>query len=53
MVWLLRNPDDAKALAPQGKDVIRERFLLTRMIADDFRLYASLLGGNGFCQLIA
>lgn len=48
MVWLLRNPAEAKALARQGKDIVRKRFLVTRLIEDELRLYASLLGRNGF-----
>ena len=48
LVWLLHNPVEAKALARQGKNLVRKRFLLTRMIADELRLYASLLGRNGF-----
>lgn len=47
IVWLIRHPTEAKALAKRGKNHIRKRFLLTRMIADELKLYASLLGGNG------
>ena len=43
-VWLLRNPEAGKALGRRGKDSVRERFLLTRLIADELRLYASVLG---------
>jgi trehalose synthase len=44
-LWLLRNPGEGKALAARGKELVRERFLLTRLIADELRLYASVLGG--------
>jgi trehalose synthase len=43
-LWLLRNADEGKALATRGKELVRERFLLTRLIADELRLYASVLG---------
>ena len=40
---LLRNPDLAELLGRRGRQLVRERFLLTRLIADELRLYASLL----------
>ncbi|GIW07453.1 MAG: glycosyl transferase family 1 [Dehalococcoidia bacterium] len=43
-LWLLRHPDHGRALAERGRDLVRERFLLTRLIADELRLYGSLLG---------
>ena len=43
-LWLLRNTEEGKALAARGKALVRDRFLLTRLIADELRLYASLLG---------
>jgi trehalose synthase len=43
-LWLLRNADEGKALATRGKELVRERFLLPRLIADELRLYASVLG---------
>jgi trehalose synthase len=42
-LWLLQHPDEARALGEQGRAVVRDRFLLTRLIADELRLYASLL----------
>jgi trehalose synthase len=44
VLWLLQNPAQGKALAIKGKELVRERFLLTRLIADELRLYASVLG---------
>src|SRR5215207_3249481 len=44
--YLLRNPEEGAALALRGKEVVRERFLLTRLIADELSLYASLLGAG-------
>lgn len=43
-LWLLRNPEEARALARRGRDLVRERFLLPRLIADELRLYSSVLG---------
>lgn len=45
-VWLLRHPDEARALAASGRAHVRERFLLTRLIADELRLSADLLGAG-------
>lgn len=44
VLWLLRHPEEGKVLAARGKELVRERFLLTRLIADELRLYASVLG---------
>lgn len=41
---LLRNPEEGMALALRGKELVRQRFLLTGLIADELILYASLLG---------
>jgi trehalose synthase len=43
-LWLLRNPEEGRALARRGKELVRERFLLSRLIADELRLYASVMG---------
>ena len=42
---LLRNAKEGAQIALSGKEIVRERFLLTRLIADELELYASLLGG--------
>ena len=44
LVWLLRNRPEARALGARGREVVRKRFLLTRLIADELRLYTTLLG---------
>jgi trehalose synthase len=44
IVELLRNPDEAEALGNRGHDLVRDRFLLPRLLADELRLYAALLG---------
>lgn len=43
-LWLLHHPAEAKELAVRGRELVRQRFLLTRLIADELRLYAALLG---------
>jgi trehalose synthase len=42
-LWLLRNPEEGKKLGIRGKEIVRKRFLLTRLIGDELKLYASLL----------
>jgi len=44
VVELLRNPDEGEALGNRGRDLVRERFLLPRLLADELRLYTALLG---------
>ena len=41
---LLRHPEEGETLGARGRDLVRERFLLTRLIADELRLYGALLG---------
>jgi trehalose synthase len=43
-LWLLQHPEDGAQLAARGRERVRERFLLTRLIADELRLYAAVLG---------
>jgi trehalose synthase len=44
IVELLCNADEAEALGNRGRALVRERFLLPRLLADELRLYAGLLG---------
>ena len=44
VVELLHNPDLGEELGNRGRDVVRERFLLPRLLTDELRLYAALLG---------
>jgi hypothetical protein len=46
IIRLMHNPEEGKALAKRSKTIVRERFVLTRMIADELRLYSSLLQNN-------
>jgi trehalose synthase len=41
---LLGDPDARVAQGEAGRTIVRDRFLLTRLIADDLRLYSSMLG---------
>ncbi|MEJ7841413.1 MAG: glycosyltransferase [Rubrobacter sp.] len=41
---LLKDPEEGVEMAERGRQLVRERFLLTRLIADELRLYGSLLG---------
>ncbi len=42
-LWLLRHPEEGKALGARGREIVREKFLLTRLIADELHLYSALL----------
>jgi trehalose synthase len=44
LLYLLRNPKEGAQMAQSGKEIVRERFLLTRLISDELELYTSLLG---------
>lgn len=44
VLWLLQHPQKGKQLALKGQELVRQRFLLTRLIADELRLYRSVLG---------
>lgn len=44
VVRFVRDKKTAQELAAKGRELVRERFLLTRMIADELRLYQSVLG---------
>src|SRR6266481_7465806 len=34
-LWLLRHPEEAKAIGARGRETVREHFLLPRLIADE------------------
>jgi len=44
--WLLDHPPEARVIAARGRERIRERFLTTRLLADELRLYAEVLGAH-------
>jgi hypothetical protein len=41
---VLQHPVESRELAARGRERVRERFLLPRLIADELRLYRSILG---------
>ena len=43
MIYLLQNPEEAHAAGAAGREVVRERFLITRLLEDELELAASLL----------
>jgi trehalose synthase len=43
-VWLLNHTPQARVIGAQGWRQVREKFLITRLIADELRLYHELLG---------
>jgi trehalose synthase len=40
--WLLANPADARRIGAAGRSRVRERFLVTRLLADELALYAEV-----------
>jgi trehalose synthase len=46
LLYLLRNPEAGAELARSGKEAVRGRFLLPRLISDELELYADLLGAR-------
>jgi trehalose synthase len=43
MIYLLQNPEEARALGAAGREVVRDRFLITRLLEDELELAAALL----------
>ena len=46
ILFLLRNPEEGSELARAGREIVRNRFLLTRLISDELELYADLIGAT-------
>jgi len=46
LLYMLRNPKESSEIALAGKEIVREHFLLTRLIADELKLYADLIGAT-------
>jgi trehalose synthase len=48
LLVLLRSPEEGADLARAGREIVRERFLLPRLISDELELYADVLdAGRG------
>jgi trehalose synthase len=43
IAWLLDRPPEAREIAARGRGRVRERFLITRLLADELRLYGEVL----------
>lgn len=43
---LLRHSEEGQTLGARGEELVRERFFLTRSIADELRLYGALIGAR-------
>jgi trehalose synthase len=41
--WLLERPPEARTIAVHGREHVRANFLITRLLADELRLYANVL----------
>jgi hypothetical protein len=41
-VRLLESPTEARELGAAGREYVRSNFLITRVVADEFKLLASL-----------
>ena len=50
-LWLLRNKAGAAEIVEPGFQLVRDRYLLTRLIADELRLYRSLVGEQPKAQV--
>jgi trehalose synthase len=44
--WLLANPADARRIGAAGQSRVRERFLVTRLLADELALYADVCAAS-------
>jgi trehalose synthase len=47
VLYLLRNRDEARKRGLAGRERVRQRFLITRLLADEIRLLLSLTPGSG------
>jgi len=44
VIYLLSNPEEAKFIGQQGKEGVRKKFLITRLLRDELRCLLSLTG---------
>lgn len=44
IVWLVEHTDEAQHIGKRGHETVRKHYLLPRLVADDLRLYADVLG---------
>ena len=43
IIFLLKNPDKAASMGRRGREVVRRKFLITRLLLDHLRLYDELV----------
>lgn len=43
LIYLLKNPEEARFIGKQGKEGVRKNFLITRLLRDELRCLASLV----------
>lgn len=41
--WLMEHPPEGRLIGARGREDVRDKYLITRMVADELRLYAELL----------
>ena len=51
--WLLDCPPEARTIAVRGRERVRARFLITRLLADELRLYSEVLEKRGTNAVMA
>lgn len=51
--WLLEHPPAARTFAALGRDHVRAGFLITRLLADELRLYNDVLGQRAPAAAVA
>jgi trehalose synthase len=49
--WLLAHPSEARTMGAAGRSRVRERFLVTRLLADELSLYAEVMSATGTADL--
>jgi len=47
VLYLLRNRDEARKRGQAGRERVRQRFLITRLLADEMQLLESLVRATG------
>jgi trehalose synthase len=43
IIWILQNPEDAKQLGKEGREYVRQNFLMTRKLLDYLNLFEELM----------
>lgn len=51
--WLLNHPPEARVIAARGRERVRDHFLITRLLADNLRLYGDLMGAESRGEAVA